>query len=108
MVPYLGAKTFPGTRPVFLETSATFLGIAKGFSGAFWFLGTNWPFLGVWMSHINLYRPEQSAPEDRPGKWASRFATTVIGSVTGRVTFVQFVATVRRHQSTRHWLREIG
>ena len=34
--------------PVFLGTIAPFLGIAKGFPGAFWFLGTNWPFLGIW------------------------------------------------------------
>jgi hypothetical protein len=47
-----GAKTFPGTRLVFLGSIAPFLGIAKGFPGAFWFLGTNWPFLGIWMSHL--------------------------------------------------------
>jgi hypothetical protein len=43
-VPFPGAKTFPGTRAMFLGSIAPFLGIAKRFPGAFWFLRTNWPF----------------------------------------------------------------
>jgi hypothetical protein len=47
MAPFPGAKTFPGTRSVFLGSIPPFLGLSKGFPGVFWFLGTIRPFLGT-------------------------------------------------------------